>query len=81
MKLASYLAAFLGCLVISSSVKGSEAALDCETANNVLVAGLVAHPEQAPMLFLDDLRTNPGCRRDLVRLGIQFADEDPEMLK
>ncbi|MEM1444037.1 MAG: hypothetical protein AAGF67_16940, partial [Verrucomicrobiota bacterium] len=26
-------------------------------------------------------RTNPGCRRDLVRLGIQFADEDPEMLK
>ncbi|MEM7699972.1 MAG: hypothetical protein AAF236_16375, partial [Verrucomicrobiota bacterium] len=68
-------------LVSLSVLHASESAVDCESANNTLVAGLIAQPKQAPMLFLDALRTNPGCRRDLLRLGIQFADEDPDMLK
>lgn len=73
---------FLAVVVLSwSPLCASESAIDCESANNVLVAGLMARPTEAPMLFLDALRTNPGCRADLLRLAIQFADEDPEMLK
>lgn len=68
-------------LICSTALRASESASDCESANNTLVAGLMAHPNQAPMLFLDALRTNPGCRRDLLRLAMQFADEEPEMLK
>ncbi len=79
MKLALFLPTFA--VLSLTCLQASESAVDCETANNTLVAGLMAQPEQAPMLFLDALRTNPGCRRDLLRLGIQFADDDPEMLK
>ncbi|MEM1442139.1 MAG: hypothetical protein AAGF67_07330 [Verrucomicrobiota bacterium] len=68
-------------VLLSYPLAASESALDCESANNTLVAGLMAQPEQAPMLFLDALRTNPGCRRDLLRLGIQFAEDDPATLK
>jgi len=64
-----------------SSLRASESASDCESAQNTLVAGLMSQPEQAAMLFLDSLRTNPGCRRDLLRLAMQFAKDDPEILK
>ncbi|MEM6916122.1 MAG: hypothetical protein AAF491_06095 [Verrucomicrobiota bacterium] len=79
MKLAPPLLA--AALLLSCPLTATESALNCESASNTLVAGLIAQPAQAPMLFLDALRTNPGCRRDLVRLGIQFSENDPEMLK
>lgn len=73
---------FLAVVVFSwTHLSASESALDCESANNVFVAGLMAQPRQAPMLFVDALRMNPGCRSDLLRRAIQFAEDDPETLK
>ncbi|MDF1824663.1 MAG: hypothetical protein P1U68_08470 [Verrucomicrobiales bacterium] len=73
---------FLASAIFSSAaLLASESASDCGSANEVLMAGLEANPKQGPMLFLDALRTNPGCRRDLLRLAMESSLNDPEQLK
>lgn len=68
-------------LLLSPALEASESASDCSSANETLMAGLEANPGQGPMLFLDALRTNPGCRRDLLRLAMESSLNDPEQLK
>ena len=65
----------------SSRVVASESAVDCESASKTLSAGLQAQPDDTLVLFLDSLRTNPGCRRNLLITAVEASKADSAMIK
>lgn len=75
MKLASCLAALF--LLCGPLLSASESASDCESAVETLRAGIESNPERFLDLFLDALRTNPGCRRNLFREAVFARKDDP----
>ena len=68
-------------LIAWSHVTASESASDCTAASDTFRAGLEANPGQVTLLFLDALRTNPGCRRDLLSLAMEVSLQDPKTMK
>jgi hypothetical protein len=71
------------CLVLFSAIpiSASESAIDCRTAVNTLEAGLEGNPDESLPLFLDALRTNPGCRRSLFIAAIEHANGEPHQIE
>lgn len=67
--------------VLPLSLSASESAVDCETASETLSAGLASHPGETLELFVDAMRTNPGCRRSLLITALETHPSDPEMIR
>jgi hypothetical protein len=65
----------------SSRVVASESAVDCGSASKTLSAGLQVQPDDTLVLFLDSLRTNPGCRRNLLITAVEASKADSVMIK
>lgn len=72
---------FAAISLISFSSAASESAVDCESASETLAAGLAAQPDDTLALFLDSLRTNPGCRRNLLITAVEASLNEPGMLE
>lgn len=81
MKLASCLVAITFLSLPVSRGLASEAALDCRSAVETFSAGIEAGAGDTLVLFLDALRTNPGCRRNLLIAAIDKSRRDPAMVE
>lgn len=77
MKLVLRAASALLVVTTLCSVRASESATDCTAAVETFRLGLAERPDDALALFLDALRTNPGCRRSLLATAVESVAEEP----